>query len=98
MVFWGLTPSAFSEVPYTTLSELYMLNAHRPFLPSSNWVQSGTIASCVMNTQRSKKDQKVIGYEDIYPFLKNTKELDLDDLDEENQTAIGNKLNSIFGG
>jgi len=97
MVFWGLTPEEFSKVPRTTVTDLYMLNSHRPFLPSSNWIQSGTIASCIMNGQRTKKEQKVFRYDDIYPFLKNTQELDLEDLEEDSQKLIGEKLKGIFG-
>lgn len=96
MVFWGLTPEQFSEVPYSTLDELYLLQQQKPFLPSSSWIQSGTIASCIMNSQRTKKDQKVLAFDDIYPFLKDAKDIDLEDLDEENQIALGNQLRSIF--
>jgi len=97
MVFWGLTPEQFSEVPYNTLHELNLLQQQNPFLPSSSWIQSGTIASCIMNAQRTKKDQKVLAFDDIYPFLKDAKEVDLDDLDNESQAAIGNKIRNIFG-
>jgi len=96
-VFWGLTPEQFSEVPYNTLHELNLLQQQNPFLPSSSWIQSGTIASCIMNAQRTKKDQKVLAFDDIYPFLKDAKEVDLDDLDNESQAAIGNKIRNIFG-
>lgn len=97
MLYWGLDYEQFNAQPLALINRLFLLHQVKPFLPSTSWIQSGTIASAVYNTQRTKKN-KPLGYEDVYPFLKKHQEVDImDGWDEEAQVELHAKLGAIFG-
>jgi hypothetical protein len=94
MVHWGLTYEQFNSQPIALINRLYLLNQVRPFLPSSSWVQTGTVAAATYNVNMGKKN-KPMSHLDIYPFLKG--EVDVyDGLDEDSQKEIHEKLKGWF--
>ncbi|KAB0285653.1 hypothetical protein F2P58_23455 [Vibrio fortis] len=97
MVHWGLTYEQFNAQPLALINRLYLMNLAKPFLPTNQWVQAGTIAAATYNVHSGKKG-KTLSHEDIFPFLKNTVEADImEGTDEESQLELHNKLNAIFG-
>jgi hypothetical protein len=96
MLYWGLEYEQFNAQPLALINRLYLLQTIRPFLPSSSWVQAGTIAAATYNVNRGK-NSKPMNHEDIFPFLSNKSTDIMDGYDEESQKEIHRKLGALFG-
>jgi hypothetical protein len=96
MLYWGLDYDQFNAQPLALINRLYLLQTIRPFLPSSSWVQAGTIAAATYNVNRGK-NSKPMNHEDIFPFMSNKSTDIMDGYDEESQKDIHLKLGALFG-
>lgn len=96
MLFWGLDYKQFNEQPLALINRLYLLQTMRPFLPSSSWVQAGTIAAATYNVNRGKKS-KAMNHEDIFPFLSTKSDDIMDGYDEDSQRELHAKLGAMIG-
>tara|TARA_Y100001951_G_C11261365_1_gene252725 strand:- start:257 stop:544 length:288 start_codon:yes stop_codon:yes gene_type:complete len=95
MIYWGLDYEQFNAQPLALINRLFLLNQVKPFLPSTSWVQSGTVAASIYNSQMGKKG-KPLSHDDIFPFMKREQHI-TDGRDEESQKEMHNKLAAMFG-
>ncbi|EOG7618209.1 TPA: hypothetical protein ACQJO4_002498 [Vibrio parahaemolyticus] len=97
MVTWGLTYEQFCEQPISVIYRLYQAQQVKPFLNSSSWVQTGTVAAAVYNVNMGKKS-KALAYDDIYPFMKPQNKVSIQQgTDEESQLEIHRRVNALLG-